>query len=200
MKIIEKYSPYVDYSLLIKGEDKGITYKVCFASLASHCCKDRLLRDFELIFRLKVHQSCIKYREQWISLLNSFGEFEGIEYSYDYKKNIFTIKGGVIHVKFLLWFLTFVRYLQEFPEIVVDFCNKKLEIKDDETLTEFFKSHKAELSFYSNLFGHGLTSGIKKRTIVNFNTYKDILQKSHLEKTFDGVQDVYDYSLEKLKT
>lgn len=180
------YSAEVKYTLISKSGEKTEESKECFGFLSR---ATQYNEYFHIRFALMVHKDCGPFREQWINLLREFDEFKGIEYSYDFENDVFDFKAENVITKISLWFLTFVRYLQEFPEIVVDFCGKNLTVENG--FSEFFMSHLVTCKFYSyGICGHGLAIVTKNKN-PSFEKYKQILHKSLETQDLKSIQSLY---------
>lgn len=185
------YSPSVNYELISQS---GVVTKVkyaCFAKLLYS--ESKSLKEYiHIVFHVRVHKSAEQYKQQWIDLLKSFGKIKGTSYNFNPETNDFTLIATNSPIYRTLWFLTFVRYLQEFPEIVVDFCKKGIKLSG-KGFPEFIKSHGVTCQFYNNLSGHGLFCGSLHGKTPVFTTYADFIRTGKIP----AIQSIVYYSTKK---
>lgn len=184
------YSATVKYTLLSENGEKTAKNSDCFAFL-SGWANNSFSQYFHIQFKVKVHPDCVPYKKQWMGFLKAFGKFAGIKYSYDFDFDVFDFEAEKVPCRLSMWFLTFVRYLQEFPEIVVDFCSKNIDIDNDDGFDEFYKSHKTKCSFYNNIAGHGLTWVTSAPQKPSFEKYKKLLHEVLKTKTLSSIQGLF---------
>jgi len=144
--VVRAYSPYSDFDI---KKTKSIVYKCIPPTKESGFFLDKKIQDFYIKFVTKLFQ-IFKY-----NLQSRFIED---------KKIIFRLalnQGLINNPPKILLILTLCRYIQEFPEILIDFYkNKKNNLSDN--FIQFQESHnntKGDKKYYDNRFGHSIIFG-----------------------------------------
>lgn len=147
---MREYQPNVNISL--NGEP--FKESPCFSGLRFD--NEPILLKYKLL----IHQNCSTYKDKWIQFVRDLTPTELCDkfFTWSFENDELQIKYAA-NVGYGLKLLvpTLIRYLQEFPEILVAFCEKYDTINDDNSLLAFLKlHHSVRCRFYDNLSGHGV--------------------------------------------
>lgn len=166
--------PYSMYSPFDVKKLKSIVYK-CVLPAAEEFILNKQIQDFYIDFLTKLSKK-LKYSFQF-----RFLEDKNILFKIKLKNDLRNSPNKILLI------LTLHRYLQEFPEILIDFYkNKKNSL--EENFIQFQESHNNTLEgkkYYDNRNGHSIVYGYKERhTTISLENFRFDIKKNSVQSYF----------------
>lgn len=169
--IVRKHSPYSTFHI---KDVKSISYKCILPPADGEYALSREIQGFYIDFLMELSKK-IKYDFQFRFLKDG-----NILFKFKLKNNL---RDNPIRI---LLILTLHRYLQEFPEILIDFYkNKKNSL--EENFIQFQDSHNNTLhgcKYYDNRYGHSIVKGNYKHTPLSLEKIKFNIKKYSIQDYF----------------